>query len=311
MLVKDMTLMNVNICSWMSDCREKISGKTLQKILLPGSHHSGIYQTTRLKNNCISNKWGIHQGLTIIEQLHIGIRFFDLQVVYTDELEFRVYNDSYEGVTILEIIDQINLFLTKYPDEFIVIHVRQFMNCQNQPWTFGIHEHFYESCLVKLSLIASINSKYTLEQLWSRSERVLLVYGDNDQLIHQMLPLLSVYSQSVNAYTDLIGIHNTSVSSQIYQNISTSLNQSSWTNIFINTHILTTVDTKTIILGLLLPCFYPNSLRVKTRCIRTHLLDWCRKNLFRVNIILLDWVEDYDITSLVLLNCTNPVEISI
>ena len=36
------------------------------------------------------------------------------------------------------------------------------MNCQNQPWTFGIHEHFYESCSVKLSLIASINSKYTL-----------------------------------------------------------------------------------------------------------------------------------------------------
>ena len=61
---------------------------------------------------------------------------------YTDELEFRVNHVYNKGVTILEIIDQIQTFLTRYPDEFIVINVRQFINSQNQSWTFGNTNNF-------------------------------------------------------------------------------------------------------------------------------------------------------------------------
>ena len=309
-----MSIKKINMCSWMSDCREKIKNKPLQKLLLPGTHHSGSYRVdeiTKIEPHCLSNKWSIHQGSSIIEQLQLGIRFFDLHVVYTDELEFRV-SHVYKGVTILEIIDQIQTFLTRYPDEFIVINVRQFINSQNQSWTFGEHEQFFKSCLVKLPLIATEKSKWTLEQLWSKSERVLLMYGSHDQLVDQILPLLSVYPLSVNGYTDMIDISpNTAVSEKVFQKISTSLNQSSWTNSFVKTQVLTTVDTKTVILGTILPCFYPNSTRVKARYFRGKLVEWCQENLFLLNIIVLDWVDDQDVSALVLLNCTHPTQVSI
>jgi hypothetical protein len=117
---------------WITEIFEDVSHVPLNKILLPGSHDTATYKfdlsiplngNKPLFNKITQNrfirmiagqfaiKWAKCHDLNFIEQLSMGIRFFDLRVtLFNNEIYFA---HSFATMRMQELIDQIKQFYNK------------------------------------------------------------------------------------------------------------------------------------------------------------------------------------------------------
>lgn len=132
--------------NWMREDFAILKEKTLDKIVLPGSHDSGSYNLKlRLAPDApievrelisrlgifglkkfilkIVKKWAECQNHNILNQLNCGIRYFDMRVMW-DELkqDFRTHH-SLVGPSFLEILHDIKKFSDGHPQELILVDI--------------------------------------------------------------------------------------------------------------------------------------------------------------------------------------------
>ena len=87
-------------------------------LVLPGTHNSGSYS--------IPNPLGglaKCQNLSILEQLHAGIRYLDLRVAEHED-HLYVFHSILKGSLFQHIVYQIKEFVEAYPTEFVVLDVQ-------------------------------------------------------------------------------------------------------------------------------------------------------------------------------------------
>jgi hypothetical protein len=115
--------------NWMHDARHILKNKKLSSICIPGSHNSGM-------NKAILTKSGLEcntktQSFNIKKQLDYGIRYFDIRP-YKQDGEFYAGHYTYNnhigwvgasGLTITEIVNQINDFLSEGWKEVIILNI--------------------------------------------------------------------------------------------------------------------------------------------------------------------------------------------
>lgn len=137
--------------AWMQSMMKDIGNYTLRDIMLPRSHHSGMYSTTKRYN--LGNEDNTHtQDYDIYDQLTVGgVRVIDFRPMVTQK--GRVFENHgtllaglYHGVrgpTLDVMIGQINKFNDEYPGELIIIDVEGIGMLYEKSWkqldTNGLH----------------------------------------------------------------------------------------------------------------------------------------------------------------------------
>jgi len=121
--------------TWMQLNFTYLKDQPLSKILLPGTHDSGAMQVNYMKsrfNLCIFssciNPWTITQRKTILYQLDLGIRAFDLRISYVQpekkgDCPFYI-SHNFACIPLDEAIQQFTEYLKAYTCEVLVISVK-------------------------------------------------------------------------------------------------------------------------------------------------------------------------------------------
>ncbi len=117
---------SMNGNNWMSGIKDNTS---LSDISIPGTHDSG----TKLVDG-IYGAWATTQPLTITEQLNIGIRYFDLRLEHTTDVNYNArivhgsitcYNEQGGYLTLYEVLEDMYSFLASNPSETVIVSVKQ------------------------------------------------------------------------------------------------------------------------------------------------------------------------------------------
>lgn len=187
---------------WMKDYAEYIANKPFNQVIMPGSHDSATYKletevgrsqdvptNLNIAKSLIGpviRKWSKAQDRTITKQLHDGIRYFDLRVIYRPEKkEFYTVHGVF-GPSLNDILSQFTEYLPKYPTEIVVIQIGD-LNYM------GSNDHEREENHLKVidKLRKAFGDKLVgqneglgpsslVKDLWAKGKQVFLIYKDNN-----------------------------------------------------------------------------------------------------------------------------------
>lgn len=118
---------NVDTQRWMSDVLD-IDHLKLTDLIWPGVHNAGMDKKAPNYEVIIGN-WTTCQNDSFAWQLAKGGRAFDLRLGFrpgSPKGEFYFHHNGYQSHRVLdELIDAVNAFLERNPDEFIVLDFHQ------------------------------------------------------------------------------------------------------------------------------------------------------------------------------------------
>ncbi|KFX94292.1 hypothetical protein V490_04414 [Pseudogymnoascus sp. VKM F-3557] len=137
--------------NWMKKIYSTIKDRTLQQIVMPGTHDSGM---TSISNKILSGGISLNtqtQGINFYKQLAAGARWFDLRIASIHAVTgskghtfwaLHVDNELAEvvigntGQDLESIIEEINQFTAEYPGELIIFRLRYLVGIRTVP-SFG------------------------------------------------------------------------------------------------------------------------------------------------------------------------------
>ncbi|MFJ2683049.1 phospholipase [Pseudomonas sp. NPDC087342] len=118
---------NVDKQRWMSKVPD-INRLKLTDLIWPGTHNSGMDKKARNYEVVLGN-WTTCQNDSFAWQLANGARAFDLRLGYlagSPQGTFYFHHNGYQSLRVLgELIDAVNDFLDRNPDEFIILDFHQ------------------------------------------------------------------------------------------------------------------------------------------------------------------------------------------
>ncbi|XP_028655837.1 PI-PLC X domain-containing protein 1-like [Erpetoichthys calabaricus] len=182
---------------WMSLLPQDLWDVPLYNLAIPGSHDAMSYcldlnspivtsQPWILKMAdhafpCIIRpvifKWATTQEVDIVEQLKAGIRYFDLRIAHRpkDGSQDLYYTHVlFTVVTVLEALQEINLWLENHKREIIILACSHF-----EGMTESLHEHLISSLkYIFGSKLCPVMEDITLRNLWKMGHQVIVSYED-------------------------------------------------------------------------------------------------------------------------------------
>ena len=125
--------------NWMRDYKEIIGDRRLMEICIPGSHDSGMSRSTHTTPGANDSQTLTHTR-DIAGQLALGVRFFDIRPVQTNNAYYTAHLQAKEigvakflgatGQPIDEVITQVNEF-TKTHKELVILNLSHAMITNN------------------------------------------------------------------------------------------------------------------------------------------------------------------------------------
>ena len=92
--------------------------------IIPGTHHSGV-NNPRKKTSQPVWGWAKTQDIGIEEQLHIGVRFFDLRIrVIIKTGEVMISHGLTSDTSLEDALEVINSYLESHPSEGVLLYIR-------------------------------------------------------------------------------------------------------------------------------------------------------------------------------------------
>lgn len=204
---------STNHADWMSRLPATLLRKPLRGMAIPGSHNSASYSINVTSDFApsISNKvqdiivasravkggekfvkyevyrWSVTQSYNISQQLQLGIRYFDLRILYKDPEDKLYTYHGLIGAPLEKILAQMATFLQRHEKEVIFL---DFNHLHNLPG-IGLKK------LRKLLLAAfgnkiyrGMNNELTLNDIWRNESNVIVflrgVKQTNTTNINQM-----------------------------------------------------------------------------------------------------------------------------
>ncbi|EDW25575.1 GL26671 [Drosophila persimilis] len=125
---------------WMRDLPPELRDMSIINLAIPGSHNSmtyGINGSSQLAPDaepairrwyrffpCFVRRWSKTQSSSIIEQLSLGVRYFDLRIAQRDEKFY--YCHALFAMEIFEPLIELRQFLDSHPEELVVLDMQHF-----------------------------------------------------------------------------------------------------------------------------------------------------------------------------------------
>jgi len=204
----------------MSSLLPHIGSKTLQTLLLPGTHDSGTYQlqnsigpdadvnpdleeAVRIADelgiplDVFITPWSKAQDMTLYQQAMGGIRYFDLRAAYVNGLWQTAHFEL--GVPIQTILTDLNQFLTQHTKEIIVVEISHFI---------GTIDTGAEKSLIAMIKNTLGNKLFprtggfaaTINQMVANNQRAVVTFEKTDVIATE--PLLWPPSTLINTYAN-------------------------------------------------------------------------------------------------------------
>lgn len=169
--------------NWMSQLPDPIKHQLINHIIVPGTHDSGSWILDFKSSSLlpwaqdIIKDWTLTQEKSIYDQLMLGIRSLDLRISY--DTQYYV-SHTFICEPLDEVLAQIQLFLTQYPTEIIVLNMksdwdhRQTMTPEHNDDVMAKIKLIFG---LKLCPVTSMFSKYC--DLINQGHQIILAYeGD-------------------------------------------------------------------------------------------------------------------------------------
>lgn len=236
---------NYNPKQWMEEYGDKhnLGAKSLCHVGLPGTHDSGTYKFDKDKgassdsgltkvsdildhgrvlgklNDMILDRIFERlcrcQDKSIQEQLEFGIRYVDLRVAYHADSESFMTCHGVYCVNMMEILTEINDFLSAHPKEILVMEFKKLFDMEAEQHTALITM----ICDVLGDKVANRNvctQESTVQEFWDNGFQAVVLYENKeaaDASEGKIWPLRSIYSPWPNAgdTTELYGKLNEKV----------------------------------------------------------------------------------------------------
>ena len=198
---------------WMKNLPASLHNQPITRLAIPGTHDSFAFRFTsqagpdlapnlrrlRLVANPIIRRWSTTQNknftgivhslskgspftiFSAIEQLNIGIRYFDLRVCpTTDKSQMKkspfTFTHGLVGDSVRHSLEEINQFLDAHSHEVVLLDFNHFYDfndqCGHEQLIHLIHEVFG----TKLCTTARTIEECTLSYLWDHHQQVILLY---------------------------------------------------------------------------------------------------------------------------------------
>ncbi|KAM6963061.1 PI-PLC X domain-containing protein 1 [Aplochiton taeniatus] len=199
--------LNHNCEYWMSSLPEDLWDIPLTSLAIPGSHDAMSYcldinsplvrsesDTFRVLDGlfyCLTRpaifRWSTTQDKDIVEQLSMGIRFFDLRIAHKpDDISNDLYftHVIYTHLTVLETFKSLAKWLESHPKEIVILACSHFEGLSDE-----LHETFILALkkLFKSKLCPCKEAVLTLRSLWASGFQVLLSYDSQAATRHEEL----------------------------------------------------------------------------------------------------------------------------
>ena len=219
---------------WMGKLPNTIKEKNLSDLIIPGSHDSGAWYLD--VNGPLSpdenplfkyfpktvHNWSVTQDLDFVQQLEIGVRYFDLRIApHPNKGSLHVVHGLY-GKEIGEQLKKINDFLTEHPLEVVILHFKRFLDFKETD-----HENLLNMIMHcfngKLAKGLGDLQNCTLKHLNDDNHQVVVFYKHrntrnfvlDNQWINSPWPNVQDTRKLLNALkTDLMSTHSTLFVSQ-------------------------------------------------------------------------------------------------
>ncbi|XP_062306766.1 PI-PLC X domain-containing protein 1 isoform X1 [Osmerus eperlanus] len=199
--------MEHNYEEWMSSLPTELWDVPITSLAIPGSHDAMSYclditsplvgsesDAFRLLDGlfyCVTRpaifRWTTTQDKCIVDQLSMGIRYFDLRIAHkpndpSDTLYFT--HIIYTYVTVLAALSEVVEWLESHPKEVVILACRHFEGLSEK-----LHETFISSLktLFGPKLCPCKEAALTLRSLWASGHQVLLSYDSQCAARHPEL----------------------------------------------------------------------------------------------------------------------------
>ncbi|XP_055916022.1 PI-PLC X domain-containing protein 2 [Eupeodes corollae] len=191
--------------NWMGQLSENARSLSIINIAIPGSHNSMTYginskskpapdaeQSTRRLNYIFPwfvRRWAITQSADVLQQLKLGVRFFDLRICQNEEKFY--YCHGLYSMTIIDPLLEIINFLESHPKEFVILDFQHFYAMQPQ---HHIRLHNYLKQMFGSRLYTRNDgplSKCTLNYCHPNGKQVIIIYRRFVNLPQDFWPSLS------------------------------------------------------------------------------------------------------------------------
>lgn len=114
------------LTDWMAGLDDEVA---INELYIPGSHDSGaLHSFLGISGKC--------QSYGIAEQLHFGVRLFDIRLQLRDNNLAVVHSFVDQKLSFEAVLDEIKSFLEENPTEFIIISIKEDADAENSTLAF-------------------------------------------------------------------------------------------------------------------------------------------------------------------------------
>ncbi|ARP90346.1 hypothetical protein CAL14_08625 [Bordetella genomosp. 9] len=173
---------------------ENYKNTRLRDLMIPGTHDSatyGINPYSQLAPDATKEireafpffpevvvYWAIAQDLNITQQLHAGIRYFDLRVAWRDDDDQLWICHSLYSVKVSEVLDAVADFIYAYPNEIIFLDFNHFYAMSREQ-----HDNLARMIREKLGgrlVPSSAGNDVTPQNIWDAEKQIIVDYHYDD-----------------------------------------------------------------------------------------------------------------------------------
>lgn len=171
--------------NWMYNIRNEIAHMTMNCLMIPGTHNSGLFFKYNQYQDTVYEKYMFSQDESIFSQLVYGIRFLDLRVWHEGssiwKSKIQITHDKFHlGLPLLQdILNDVKRFI-KGTKEFVIIDFHRFFSGVFMSKTLSKWQHREIVKMVKNTfgdtIIDNELADLKLKKLWKMDKRVLIAY---------------------------------------------------------------------------------------------------------------------------------------
>lgn len=188
-------MMHIDLPNWMGGLDNELKSIPITSLSIPGTHDSMTYTITKdaavapdaekfikqlIKSfGCIIRpivyRWCVTQTCTVLEQLDLGIRYFDLRLATKDETDGIYFCHGLYGAKVNDVFQDIRDFLDSHPKEIVILDSQHF-------YAFTDADHDNYICLLEgmfptmLCPIPPNAADCTLNWMMQNQYRVIAIY---------------------------------------------------------------------------------------------------------------------------------------
>ncbi|EYB89531.1 hypothetical protein Y032_0230g2940 [Ancylostoma ceylanicum] len=317
--------MTSSLANWMASLPPELTSRPICSLKIPGSHDSGATQSLNQKlpvaNDesasirrlgkapCVRRgikRWAVTQSYSIREQLDLGVRYLDLRVSYPpakvreSSSDFRLIHALY-GPKLQDVLQEVVDFLQTNTKEVILLDM-------NHLYDFDVDTYaLLKSQIIKVlgnARICPVNlpNKTSLDYMWTNGYRVIIFSPVNEEAsLFWPSTLIPSPWPNTNKVNSLLQI--------LESELDTRCKSCDPVAFFVSQGVLTPKASDVV------RKWFSSLRSALSQTATKRVLQWlatvAEKKKEKINVVILDFVDEQSSSEIISLNGPNPKSISI